>query len=382
MKRFGQYSTWLLAFLFAAGLIIIYKTVDNLSNVFAFFGNALHIAMPFIIGFAIAYILNIPCVRLQRIFAKSRVKFIAEKRKILSIASVYIIMLAIIVVALRAVVPAIYRSILDIYENFPTYIDNAANYLKELRIDEKLAFININEDVIINKVNEWFSNIDFTKFAQYAQGVLSVTSNVLNIFIAIIASLYMLFDKERIKRTFYRVTGVLMGVGARDKMVGYMKKLNDIFSKYIYSQLIDATIVMVLSIIVLMILKVKYAVLLGVIIGLCNIIPYFGAIFAVGGTILVTCFTGGIGKAIWTGIALIVMQQIDANLIGPRIMGQSLEMRPLLVIIAVTVGSGFFGFMGMILSVPIFAMLKLIAEDLIRARERRLGISINEEEDE
>ena len=115
---------------------------------------------------------------------------------------------------------------------------------------------------------------------------------------------------------------------------------------------------------------------------MCNIIPYFGAIFAVGGTILVTCFTGGIGKAIWTGIALIVMQQIDANLIGPRIMGQSLEMRPLLVIIAVTVGSGFFGFMGMILSVPIFAMLKLIAEDLIRARERRLGISINEEEDE
>lgn len=381
MKRFGQYSIWILAFLFAAGLIIIYKTVDNVSYIFAFFGKVLHILSPFIIGFVMSYILNIPCMYLQRLFAKSRVKWIAEKRKIISIMLVYLLLIGIAFVAIRAVVPAIYRSILDIYMTFPTYIDNAVHFLQNLDLYEKISFIHIDEQIVIQKISEWFSTIDFTKFAQYAQGVWGMTSNVLNIFIALVASLYMLLDKERIKHSCYRLTGVLMSGGTRDKLVAYVKKISDIFSKYLYSQLIDATIVAVLASVILSLMRVKYAILLGVIVGACNLIPYFGAIFAVAGTILITCFTAGFAKGIWSGVALIVMQQIDANLIGPRIMGQSLEIRPLWVILAVTVGSGLFGIVGMLLSVPVFAMLKLIAGDVLRAREHKLGIHAGDEED-
>ena len=113
------------------------------------------------------------------------------------------------------------------------------------------------------------------------------------------------------------------------------------------------------------IIGVKYAILLGFIIGLFNIIPYFGAIVAVGISILITLITGGISQAIIMAIAVIILQQIDSNIINPKIIGNSLEMSPLLVIFSVTVGGAYFGVLGMFLAVPIAAVLKIVINDYI-----------------
>ena len=115
-------------------------------------------------------------------------------------------------------------------------------------------------------------------------------------------------------------------------------------------------------------LKVKYAVLLGFLIGVLNIIPYFGAIIGVIISIIITIFTGGLGQAIWMALIVIVLQQIDANIINPKILGNSLNLSPILVIFAVTVGGTYFGVIGMFLGVPVIAFLKLILEDFIEIK--------------
>ena len=113
------------------------------------------------------------------------------------------------------------------------------------------------------------------------------------------------------------------------------------------------------------ILNVKYAVLLGFMIGLANIIPYFGAIIAIVIATIITFFTGGLSQAIWMVIVVTILQQIDANVINPKIVGDSLKISPLLVIFAVTLGGAYFGVIGMFLAVPVVAVLKLIIDDFI-----------------
>ena len=110
---------------------------------------------------------------------------------------------------------------------------------------------------------------------------------------------------------------------------------------------------------------VKYAILLGVMIGLFNLIPYFGAIIGVGIALIITLLTGGFTQAIWTGIVVIILQQVDANIINPKIVGNSLTVSPLLVIFSVTVGGAYFGFVGMLLAVPVAAVIKIVAGDCL-----------------
>ncbi len=117
------------------------------------------------------------------------------------------------------------------------------------------------------------------------------------------------------------------------------------------------------------ILGVKYAILLGFMIGLFNLIPYLGAIIAVVIAGLITLLTGGIYQAIWMLVVVIILQQIDANIINPKIIGNSLQISPILIIFSVTIIGSYFGIMGMFLAVPIVAIIKLMISDFIKYKE-------------
>ena len=116
------------------------------------------------------------------------------------------------------------------------------------------------------------------------------------------------------------------------------------------------------------IMGVKYSLLLGVFIGISNLIPYFGAIVGVAISIIITLLTGGWKQALIMAIVVIVLQQIDANIINPRITSSRLKISPLLVIFAVTIGGAYFGVMGMFIAVPIVALIKLIIDDFIEQK--------------
>ena len=131
-----------------------------------------------------------------------------------------------------------------------------------------------------------------------------------------------------------------------------------------------SVIMAVVCSIVLMIMKVKYALILGLFIGAMDMIPYFGSIISFVISLIVTFITGGVWKGVWTGVVLLVLQQIDGNLLGPKIGGESLE-TTLWIIFAVTVGGALFGFMGMLFSVPVLAIIRAIMSDYFTAREMK-----------
>ena len=150
----------------------------------------------------------------------------------------------------------------------------------------------------------------------------------------------------------------------------YFDRTNNIFFNFLAGQLIDGVIIGVITSIAMSILGVKYAVLLGFMIGIFNLIPYFGAIIAVVIAALITLLTGGLTQALLMVVIVTVLQQIDANIINPKILGNSLKISPLLVIFAVSVGGAYFGFWGMFLSVPIIAVIKLLLTDYIEYKDR------------
>ena len=150
----------------------------------------------------------------------------------------------------------------------------------------------------------------------------------------------------------------------------YFNRTNEIFFNFIAGQVIDGLVVGIITSIAMSMMGVKYAVPLGFMIGLFNLIPYFGAIIAVIIATLITFLTGGLTQAIFMVIVVTILQQIDANIINPKIIGNSLEISPLLVIFAVTVGGAYFGVWGMFLAVPIIAVIKVFITDYINYKNR------------
>ena len=142
----------------------------------------------------------------------------------------------------------------------------------------------------------------------------------------------------------------------------------DIFYKYLYGALLDALLVGVVVSIGLLVFRVPYAVLLGLLLGLMNLIPYFGAIIGGIGVVLCTLLTKNIYAAIGVAIYVVVIQQVDGNIIQPRIVGGSVGLRPIYVLLAITLFGGLFGFWGILLGVPLMAVLQMLVKDAIALR--------------
>ena len=174
-----------------------------------------------------------------------------------------------------------------------------------------------------------------------------------------------MLQRSSIVRFLRRFARAIFKKNTYEAVNKYFTKANEVFFTFISSQLLDAVIVGILTTVAMLIIKVKYAPLIGFTIGLFNMIPYIGAIVAVAIGVLITFITGGFGKALAMAIVVIILQQIDANIINPKIIGDSLEISPLLVIFSVTVGGAYFGILGMFLAVPIAVVIRSVLNDWI-----------------
>lgn len=370
MRKFDKYRTWIIAFVFMVAVITVYKTFDNFNKIKEFFAVFAKSLSPFVIGFIIAYILNIPATKIENLCRKSKYAFFKKRSKGISIISVYLLTATIFYVAISAIAPALYRNFVDLYNNIPGYMTKALATIENLQKDYGFSLFEINEANLLNAFNSFLGKIDITELGKYAQGVVNITSGVINAFIGIIVSVYMLIEKEKIAEGMKRISRILFKQERSEKIITTIRKINNIFSKYLFCLVIAATIMAVLATIVLSVLRVKYAIMLGIMIGIFNLIPYFGAIIAGVIAVLITLLTGGFFQALWTAILLIILQQIDGNFTSPKIMGEVLDASPLLIIFAVTLGGGLFGIGGMILSVPVAITLKMAITEFIDEKER------------
>ena len=361
--------SWLLI---ALTVVIVYKMLDNFSNVTEWFGTFFRILKPFLAGLLISYILFMPCKKIEGALEKSKLKFVKKRARGLSVIATYIIFILIIIIIINCIFPILKESVVELVSNIPGYYETLVSKYKELPEDSVLK-----NDIIKDKMTE-LSNIDMKQFLsinnekiiEYVKNIINIFSGMFDVFVSIIVSVYILLQRTTIMRFLRRFARAMFKKNTYEAVNKYFTKANEVFFTFISSQLLDAAIVGILTTVAMLIIKVKYAPLIGFTIGLFNMIPYIGAIVAVGIGILITFITGGLGKAIAMAIVVIILQQIDANIINPKIIGVSLEVSPLLVIFSVTVGGAYFGIMGMFLGVPIAVVIKTILNDWIENKNK------------
>ncbi|CDE14421.1 putative uncharacterized protein [Clostridium sp. CAG:470] len=361
--------SWLLI---ALTVVIVYKMLDNFSNVTEWFGTFFRILKPFLAGLLISYILFMPCKKIEGALEKSKLKFVKKRARGLSVIATYIIFILIIIIIINCIFPILKESVVELVSNIPGYYETLVSKYKELPEDSVLK-----NDIIKDKMIE-LSNIDMKQFLsinnekiiEYVKNIINIFSGIFDVFVSIIVSVYILLQRTTIMRFLRRFARAMFKKNTYEAVNKYFTKANEVFFTFISSQLLDAVIVGILTTVAMLIIKVKYAPLIGFTIGLFNMIPYIGAIVAVGIGILITFITGGFGKAIAMAIVVIILQQIDANIINPKIIGVSLEVSPLLVIFSVTVGGAYFGIMGMFLGVPIAVVIKTILNDWIENKNK------------
>ena len=370
-KNIGK--KWIYWFSFAMAVILIYKVLDNYSEIKDWISNLFRIIMPFVIGIIIAYLLYLPSKKIENVYKK--VKLIRKKSRLLSVMTVYVIAIVLFLLIIRFVVPIISQSIVDLVNNFQNYYNLTVEKINELpddpqgRVtDHRIGFTQYNIEEFKNIDLKQFVNVE--KLTKYAQGAISIASGIFDFFVSIIVSVYILLERTEIVRFIKKLTKSIFDEDIYNNINKYFDRTNEIFLKFLASQFLDAIVVGILTSVAMSIMGVKYGLLLGFLIGLFNMIPYFGAIIAVTISIIITFLTGGISQAIWMAVVVIILQQIDANIINPKIVGDSLKISPLLVIFAVTIGGAYFGFLGMFLAVPIVAVIKIVLIDYINYKEK------------
>ncbi|MBQ7928416.1 MAG: AI-2E family transporter [Methanobrevibacter sp.] len=233
--------------------------------------------------------------------------------------------------------------------------------------------------MFINFINqlgtiEFSEYINIEKITKYAQGALSIATGIFNFFVSVIVSAYILLERTEIVKFAKKLFNAIFEENTCKNLGKYFNSTNEIFLKFLVSQLLDGIVVGILTSIAMSLLGVKYSVLLGIMIGVFNMIPYFGAIVAIIIATVITFITGGFSQAVWMVIITTILQQIDANIINPKIVGESLKISPLLVIFAVTVGGAYFDVLGMFLAVPVVAVLKVLITDYIEFKNLQKNV--------
>jgi len=381
MKEKRVFTKWLYWFTFAVAIIVVYKTLDNFSDIGKWFEKFFHIIMPFILGVIISYILYIPARGIEKILKKiKKVKVINNKARLISVVIVYILAFLVLAVVINYIIPIVCASVIDFVNHFQDYYNIISNEINNLPEDSILK-----SEVVMNAVNQ-IGHVNITdyinieKITQYAQGALSIASGIFNFFVSIIVSAYILLERGEILGFLRKISNAIFEKNTCKNIAKYFDRTNEIFLKFLASQLLDAIVVGILTSIAMSILGVKYAVLLGIMIGLFNMIPYFGAIIAVIIATIITFITGGFSQAIWMIVITTILQQIDANIINPKIVGDSLKISPLLVIFAVTIGGAYFNVLGMFLAVPVVAVLKVFIGDFIEFKNSQKNKAKNVQE--
>lgn len=360
---------------------IALKVIWNWASTMHFINKIIDVLMPFLIGIFIAYLMN-PLVRLldRNIFKKIfRIKK-DSIRKVLSILIAYVFVFGIIAICISVIVPEVYLSLRNIYEGVQDSYDKFVRFLDEMStkhpnwdIEYITTIVKDNSSNIINFVK---GSLDTILPLLYNTSV-SVISWALNIVIAIMVSCYMLIDKNRLLLNCKKVIYVIFKKQRADLINKTLSECNKIFGNFIIGKTIDSTIIGFLCFIFMNILGLKYSMLISVIVGITNMIPYFGPfIGAVPGVIIL--LTVSWKYALVFGILILILQQFDGLYLGPKILGESTGLRPVWIIFAITIGGWLAGPIGMFLGVPCVAVIAFLTDRFINKKLKERHIEFDE----
>lgn len=370
-KKFKQI---MLLILFAVAVLFI---VNNVAVIWKWLGTFVTVAMPFIIGFCIAYIINKPYVffsdKMLIKMDKSKIDFIKKMRKPLSLLLAYILVLGIVGFLIGIIIPQLVESFNTLATNFGGYADSFKAWI--VSVAKQFLNIEIKDDNdLFNMVNDLVAMITGGEILEYVSDFASdfanklpslfdtavkFTSNLYNVVIGIIISVYFLGCKEKLMYQCKKFTVAYFPEKALPKTFEVVELTDKIFGKYVYGRIIGSMIIAMICFIGMSIFKFDYPLLISVIIGITNIIPVFGPFIGIIPSILILLFINPL-EAVWFTIFIIILQQVDANLIEPKVMGSSIGISGFWVIASVIIGGGLFGVLGMFTAVPVFSVFYIL----------------------
>lgn len=382
-KQYLKFSLYV----FLTGLIIsgTYFFVSNIHYLIRctirFIETFFSVIAPLNIAIVLAYILNKPMKVLEKLYSKIRIKnktISFKTNRMISIVTIYATIIWVFILIWNFLFPQLKNNLSDLISSLPNYTKIAGGYLKTFyKKAQILKILNANMDVnnlskYLTKVFEKFSNMSTSTFSLVLSNVTSITLSIFNIVLAIIISFYILKDKEKLKSLYRVFKDLFLSPRAKKRCEIIVSEIDNTLGRFMLGLIIESIIVGSVATIVLLALKYDYAVLIGIIITIFNVIPYFGAFMAMIATFLLGLLQGP-NMAITALICIIIIHEIDANIIQPKIIGDKVGVEPIWVMVGITIGGSYFGILGMILAVPVVALLKDLIKYLVSIRREQVS---------
>lgn len=333
--------------------VLIFKLIDSPNDLTIYINNFFSLFSPFFFGLLIALILN-PCVN-----------FFNQKLKINNLLSILIsIIIAFLCISfvIKLIFPLLIETLNILYKEVPKFISEISE--KSTSYFSYLPLIEENLTDLINKYITLFSTIS-NNSSKY---LLQFTSILLDFLMGIVLSIYILHEKESIKLNIRKLLYATFSKQTTEEIIEFFNVCHNIFYHYIIGKILDSLIIGVLAFLGFkFLIRIENSLFLAFIVFLTNIIPYFGPFIGAILPIFMTLTYSPI-KALWILIFIILLQQLDGNLIGPKILGDQVGLSPFSIICAVLIGWSLFGFLGVFLSIPITAILKYLIQKYINKR--------------
>ena len=362
-------------------MLINFGAVINAYNAFMVLIN------PIVIGFIIAYLLN----PLFKWCEATLFSFVEQKkphfklRRALAIISSYLIVIIVITLFILFIVPQIISSYNQLWAKVNTFASAVLGWFDEIAGEEGFLrdqyekLLEYADPEKLRSIITGFINDSFDVILSGTSYLFGFFGNVLNqvknIVLGIVFSIYFLVSKERIASQLRKLLYAITGASAARRVQAVLKRTDETFGGFIIAKMIDSLIIGLLTFIVLGLFNMPYYPLVSVIIGLTNVIPFFGPIIgAIPSAFII--FVADPVKALWFIIIIIIIQQLDGNVIGPKIVGTQTGLSSLGVIVAITFMGGIMGLTGMFIGVPLFAVIYALVKEAIENRLREKGLAV------
>lgn len=357
-------------------IVIAFMVVVNIGGIITGVNSVLKILFPLFVGAVMAFIINIPMKRLEKLyFPRSRNRFVNGSRRIVCILASILFIIAVFVIIINMVIPEIVSAAGVMVNNIPVYFDKAIVFISEQLeaypdITKKLAGIKVNWDSVLEKAYSYVTGGIGAVLSSTMLVAGMVSSFVIDFVMALIFAIYLLLAKEDIMEASRRILKVFVQDKKTDMILHASKVINDTFAKFIAGQCIEAVILGCMCVIGMLIIRLPYAGMVGTVMGATALIPMLGAyIGAVLGAFLI--FTVSPVKALIFIVFTVILQQIEGNLVYPKVVGNSIGLPGILVFMAVLIGGGVAGIPGMLIGVPMTAAGFKLFKEYLEYRERR-----------
>ncbi|WP_291649652.1 AI-2E family transporter [Clostridium sp.] len=370
------------SFIVAISVILFYLAISQVTIFTDKLDSILVVMQPFIIGFSIAYIVNFLLDFYEnKVFETRYIKMVKLKSKRgLAILFSYITTFFIISMFVKFLLPQLIDSIVGLVNDIPSYITNTTNFVNEI-----IMKLNIEEQYSQVLMDNFNSSVNYIiKFATNLIPALggflaNVASSIWNVILGIIVSVYLLIDKEKLCALSKKVTYGLFPELYADEIIKLVDRSNYTFGRFLVGKIIDSLIIGVLTFIILTIFKMPYTVLISVIVGITNIIPFFGPFIGAIPSFIIILFVSPV-QALWFLLIIFFIQQLDGNVIGPKILGDSIGISAFWILFSILVAGKLLGIVGMIIGVPLFAVFYSIVKDFIESKLRKKGLKTETKE--